>query len=98
MPRMARWKAGNLQVVMHQLVRLGLRIVLPGEKFLLVVVARSPGQHAAHVQSFALYLPGHIFRPHALCRVLVVRAARRAHVVITGIPPTVGGVDPSWAL
>src|SRR6516225_10024214 len=95
---MARWKARNLQVVMHQLVRFGMRIVLPCEEFLLVVVARAPRQHTAHVQSFALYLPRHVFRAHALSRVLIVRAASRMHMMIAGIPAILRGINPSLHL
>src|SRR5262250_1258868 len=98
MPRMARWKARNLQVVMHQLIRFGMRIVLPSKELLLVVVARSPRQHAADAQFLALYLPRHIFGAHALCRVLVVRAARRVDVMVSGIPSILRGIDPSLHL
>src|SRR5215471_21322879 len=98
MPRMARWKARNLQVVMHQLIWFGMRIVLPSKELLLVVIARSPRQHAAHVQFLALYLPRHIFRPNALCRVLIVRASRRMYVMISGIPSILGWIDPSLHL
>ena len=98
MSRMARGEARNLQVVMHQLIWPGLRIVFPGEEFLLVVIAGSPGQHTAHIQFFSLDLPGHVLGPHALCGILIVRAACCVHVVISGIPSILGGIDPSLHL
>src|SRR5215469_7547871 len=79
---------------MHQLIRLGLWIVSPTEKFLLVVVTRTPRKHAAYVQLLALDLPRHIFWPHALCWILVVCAACRVNVMISGIPAIFGRIDP----
>src|SRR5215467_1045267 len=98
MSRVARWKTGNLQVIMHQLIRLGLRIIFPGEKLLLVVVAGSPRKYATDIQFFALYLSGHVFGTDPLRRLLVMRATGGVHVVVPGIPAILGRIDPSLHL
>src|SRR5688500_93970 len=42
-PRVAGWKAGNFEIVMHQAIGLRKRVVRAGEELLLTVVARPTG-------------------------------------------------------
>src|SRR4051794_5296115 len=50
-------KAGDLQVVMHQPAGLGKGMVFRGEELFLVVVVRTPREHAGEVQMFTQDLP-----------------------------------------
>ena len=86
MAGVARREAGHLQVVVHQARRRRQRMIDAAEELLLEVVRRSPGQHRREVERFAVDLRPHVFRPDALGRILVVRAAGRVDVVIAGIP------------
>src|SRR5262252_5696417 len=92
---MARRESGNFQVVVHQSVGLRERMVFATEKLLLIVVAGAPSKDCADVQLLALDLAHHIIRLHAFGRVLVMRAAGRMHVMITGIPMVFRWVDPA---
>jgi len=67
---------------MHQAGGFGERVVVPGEKLLLVVVAGPPGQDGAEVQRLAEQLPDHVFRFHTLGRILIMRTPGSVDVVV----------------
>ena len=95
MSGVARWKPGNLQVVMHQSIRLRERVILAAEKLFLVVVTGSPGQNCADIQFLAQDLAHHVIRFDAFRGILVVRTAGGMHVMVAGIPAVFRGVDPA---
>jgi hypothetical protein len=94
------WLDGNpdFQIVVHQFIGLGKRIVVPGKELFLIVVIGSPCEHGADVQPLARYLPDHIPRQHAFGGVLVMRATRGMHMVIAGIPAVLRRIDPTFQL
>ena len=98
MAGVARREAGDLQVVVHQPRRRRQRMIDAAEELLLEVVRRPPGQHRREVERFAVDLRPHVFRPDALGRILVVRAAGRVDVVIAGIPAVLRRIDPAQQL
>ena len=72
----------NLEVVVHEFIALRERMVLAAEELLLVVVARTPGEHASHVEFLSQDLAHHVLGPDALGGVLVMRAAGGVDVVV----------------
>src|SRR2546423_2159191 len=95
MAGVARRKARNLEIVMHQFVRFGEWMVFAAEELLLVVVAGTPGEHRADVQFFAEDLAHHVIRLDPLSWILVMRTARGMHVMVAGIPVILGRIDPA---
>src|ERR1700738_4632630 len=95
MSSMTRWEPGNLQVIMHQPIRLREGMVPAAKKLLLVVVAGSPGQHRADIQFLAADLAHHVVRLHTFRGILVVRAPGGMYVMVARIPAVFRGVDPA---
>src|ERR1700674_1535062 len=95
MSGVARWEPGNLQVVMHQPIRLREGMILAAEKLLLVVITGSPSQYCADIQFLAQDLAHHVIRLHSFRGILVVRAAGGMHVMVARIPAVFRGVDPA---
>src|SRR5215467_82503 len=79
---------------MHESVWLGEWMILAAEELLLVVVARSPGEHGPDIQFLALNLAHHVIRSHAFRGILVVRATRGMYVMVPGIPVIFCRIDP----
>src|SRR5437762_14191733 len=98
MPGVAGRKAGDFQVIVKQAIRHRLRIIFPAEELFLIVVARTPGEHAAYVQLLALDLPSHVFGTNALRGVLIMRTACGVNMMIAGVPPVFRWVNPSLHL
>src|SRR5205085_10857300 len=95
MPGVARRESRNLEVVMNEPVRRGGRVVAAREELLLVVVPGAPGEDRADVEAFAAHLAAHVGRIHSNRRVLVMTAAGGVDVVIGGVPPEGGRIDPA---
>src|SRR6266480_3625427 len=95
MPGVAGRKAGDFQVIVKQAIRHRLRIIFPAEELFLIVVARTPGEHAAYVQLLALDLPSHVFGTNALRGVLIMRTASGVNMMIAGVPAVFRWVNPS---
>src|SRR5215469_3018747 len=70
-------------------------VYMAGEKLLLIVVTRRPGQHIADVKSLALDLPEHDFWNHAFIRTLIVRASGSVNVTISGVIAMPMGLNPT---
>ena len=98
MPRSMRTEAGHLHVVAHG-VGVGRALVgRPREELLLVVEARSPGQHAAYFEILALNVVEHVLREDALGRDCVVSAAGGVNVVIARPVAEQARIDPTLQL
>ncbi len=93
-----RREAGDLDVVAHQVVLGGKRVDLAIEELLLGIPARAPGEDAADVEVFTQDVPPHVFGLHAFGRAFVVSAAGGVHVVVAGVPPHLGQVNPALEL
>src|SRR5258708_19589787 len=91
---MARREAGDFEVVVHEPVWLREGMILAAEKLLLVVVARSPRQHRPDIQFLALDLAHHVIWSHTFRGILVVRATRSMHMMVSGIPVIFRRIDP----
>ena len=83
---------------MHELVVAREFVVLPGEEFLLVVVAGTPGEDRCEVELFAGDLADHVFGVYAFSGLLIVGAAGGVNVRVARIPAVLGGVDPALEL
>ncbi len=90
-----RAKAGDLDVVAQEVGILRYLVVLPGEKLLLVVETRSPGQVAADLEVFTKAVAHHVRGVHPFAGVGVMRAPGGVNVVIAGPPAERRGVDPA---
>ena len=82
MARVAGRKTRHFEVVVHQAPRLRQRVVLTREELLLIVVARSPGEHRSEIEGLAFNLPEHVLRQHAFGWILVMGAAGRVNVMV----------------
>src|ERR1700757_2760856 len=71
-------------------------MIVPGEKLLLVVIIRTPGQYRTDVDALAANLTHHIVRQDSLSRILVVTATGGMDVVVSRIPAGHRRIDPSF--
>ena len=97
-PERLRAEPADFQVVLQD--RPGLaHLVRPGrEELPLEGEARSPGEHAAHVQPLAFDLEKHVLRPDALGRGGVVGAAGGVDVVVAAEKAVGGRIDPTFQI
>src|SRR5215469_11965737 len=94
MSGMARRESRDFQVVVHEPIWFGEWMILTAEKLLLVVVARSPCQHRADIQFFALDLAHHVIWAHTFRGILIVRATGSMYMMVSGIPVIFRRIDP----
>src|SRR6476619_1146774 len=95
-PKRLRSKTADLDVVFHDRPRLTARVGDRGKKLLLMVESRSPRQHAADVQPFALDLAEHDRGVHTFRRERVVRTAGGVDMVIAAEESVCGRIDPPF--
>src|SRR5215470_13558325 len=71
-------------------------MIVPGEKLLLVIIIRPPGQHGTDIDALAANLTHHVVRQYALSRILIMPATGGMNVVVSRIPAGHRRVDPSF--
>src|SRR5215831_1892906 len=98
MAGVAGGETGDFEIVMHQLVGLRERMILPGEELLLIVVIRPPREDRREVEMLAEDLPDHVLGFDTFGWVRVVRAYRGMNVVIARIPAVFRRIDPAVEL
>ena len=81
--RLVRSETGYLHVIAQEIGILGDRVVLAGEKLLLIVETGSPGEIRADLQVFAEAVAHHVRGMHAFGRIAVVRASSGVDVMVT---------------
>ncbi len=82
MTRMARREAGDLDVVVHQVIAIRQLVIASLEELLPIVVRRSPRQDGADVEAFAEDVADHVLREDAFGGRLVVQASGGVDVMI----------------
>src|SRR4051794_21895819 len=90
-----RTEAGDFDVITQQIRRMRNDVFATGEKLLLIIEARPPGEVRTDLQVFALAVPGHVGRMNAFSGRGVMRAARRVNMMIATPPAQAGGIDPA---
>src|SRR5688572_11663309 len=93
--RAVRAETRNLHVIAQDVRILGYVVLLAGEKLLLVIEARAPGEIRADLEILALTVSDHVGGEHALRRIRIVRAPGGMDVMIAGPPAELGGIDPA---
>lgn len=88
-------ESADFHIVAHQVIRYGKGRDFPFKEFFLVIPAWSPGQDTADIQVFPHNMFHHVDRFDSLRRILVMHAASRVNMMITGEPVSGCGVNPA---
>ena len=98
MAGLVRTEAGDLDIVSQQIGKLGDQVILAGEKLLLIVETRSPGQVRADLEILAEAVSHHVRRVDALGGVGVMGAPGGVNVVVARPPAHQCRIDPALHL
>src|SRR4051794_2398713 len=95
MAGMLTGEAADLDVVPHDVVLRRKLVHCPFKELLLVVPARPPRKHAAHVEVLANDVPHHVGWRNTFGRRFVMRAAGGMHMMIARDPAEISQLDPA---
>ena len=89
-------KAGDFDVVAQQIGIGGNLVLAPGEKLLLIIEARSPGEVRPHLEILAKDMPHHVRCMDSFGRLVVMGTTSSMNMMIAAPPSARRRIDPAF--